>query len=63
MLPYWGAADNQKAISIPRRYAVKRRNWFLLISAIFLVVSALRSLFDQHSSTLRPPISEAELGI
>jgi len=42
---------------------VKRRNWFLLISAIFLVVSALRSLFDQHSSTLRPPISEAELGI
>lgn len=42
---------------------MKRRNWFLLISAFFLLVSGLRSLFDQHSSALRPPISEAELGI
>jgi hypothetical protein len=42
---------------------VKRRHWFLVFSALVLLVSALRSLFEEHPSALRPPISEAELGV
>ena len=42
---------------------MKRRNWILILSAIWLVVSAFRALFTEHPSILRPPLSEAELGI
>lgn len=42
---------------------MKRRNWVLMLSAIYLVISALRSLFAESPSLLRPPLSEAELGI
>lgn len=42
---------------------MKRRNWILLLSAIYLVVAAVRSLFAEPPSLLRPPLSEAELGI
>lgn len=42
---------------------MKRRNWILLLSAIILMISAIRSLFTEQPSLLRPPLSEAELGI
>lgn len=42
---------------------MKRRNWILLLSAIYLAISAFRALFAEHSSIIRPPLSEAELGI
>lgn len=42
---------------------MKRRNWVLVLSAIYLVISAFRSLFAEHPSLIRPPLSDAELGI
>ncbi len=42
---------------------MKLRNWFLVLPAIYLVISAFRSLFAEHPSLLRPPLNEAELGI
>ena len=43
---------------------MKRRNWILLVSAVCLAVSALRTLCGAPSSSLlRPPLSEAELGV
>ena len=42
---------------------MKSRNWILALSAIYLVVSALRSLFAEQPSLIRPPLSEAELGV
>lgn len=42
---------------------MKRRNWVLVLSAVFLAISAFRALFAEHPSLLRPPLSEAELGI
>lgn len=41
---------------------MKKLNWVLVLSAIYLTISALRSLFAEHRSLLRPPLNEAELG-
>ena len=42
---------------------MKSRYWVLILSVACLVVSACRALFGQPPSLLRPPLSEAELGL
>ena len=42
---------------------MKRFNWLLVLSVVYLIISAFRSLHAQHPTLIRPPLSEAELGI
>ena len=42
---------------------MKRFNWLLALSALYLAITAWRSLPGQPPSLLRPPLNEAELGI